>query len=56
MPPKGLARQPGKVVEINYHEVDSKLRLDESQGTSSVVSPILISSEGNLSQTLEHHK
>ena len=56
MPPKVLAGQPGKVVEINYHEVDSKLRLDESQGTSSVVSPILISSEGNVRETIEYHK
>ena len=56
MPPKVLAGQPGKVVEITYHEVDSKLRLDDRQGTSSAVSPILISSEGNVRETIERHK
>ena len=53
MPPKVLAWRPGKVVEITYHEVDSRLRLDESQ---SAVSPILISCEGNLRETIKHHK
>ena len=56
MPPKVLAGQPGKVVEITYHEVDFKLRLDYRQGTSSSVSPILISSEGNVRETIEYHK
>ena len=56
MPPKVLAWKPGKVVEINIHEVNSKLRLDESQKTRSACSPILISSEGKLRQTIEHHK
>ena len=56
MPPKVLAWQPGKVVEITYHEVDGKLRLLDGQGTSSADSPILISSEGNVSETIENHK
>ena len=56
MPPKVLAGQPGKVVEINYHEVDSSLRLDDCPGTSSAVSPILISSDGNVRETIEYHK
>ena len=56
MPPKVLAGQPGKVVEITYHEVDSKLRINDSLGASSAHSPILISSEGNVRETIEHHK
>ena len=56
MPQKVLAGQPGKVVEITYHEVDSKLRLTDSLGTSSADSPILISSEGNVRETIKHHK
>ena len=43
---------PGKVVEITYHEVDSKLRLDDSQGTSAV-GPVLVSCEGNVKETVE---
>ena len=56
MPPKVGAWRPGKIVEITYHEVDSKLRLDDSLGTSSAHCPILISSEGNVRETIEHHK
>ena len=56
MPPKVLAWKPGKVVEINIHEVNSKLRLDESQKNRSACSPILISSEGKLRQTIEHQQ
>ena len=56
MPPKVLAGQPGKVVEVTYHNIDSKLRLDKSQGTSSAVSPVLISAEGNMRETIKHHK
>ena len=55
MPPK-VGAWPGKVVEITYHEVDSKLRLNDNLGASSAHSPILISSEGNVSETIEHHK
>ena len=56
MPPKGFAWRLGKVVEITYHEVDSKLRLTDSLGASSAESPILIGSEGNVRETIEHHK
>ena len=56
MPPEEFAGQPGKVVEVKYREVDSRLRLDESQRTSSAVSPVLISSEGNVRETIERHK
>ena len=49
---------PGKVVDIAYTEVDSRLRLDDRQRTSSAVnvSPILISSEGNVREAMEYHK
>ena len=41
---------PGKVAEITYREVDSQLRLVDSQGTGAVV---LISCEGNVKETVE---
>ena len=56
MPPKVGTWRLGKVVEITYDEVDSKLRLVDSQGASSADSPILIGSEGNVRETIEHHK
>ena len=55
MPPK-VGAWPGKVVEITYHEVDSQLRINDCLGASSVRGPILISSEGNVKETIEHHK
>ena len=50
--------QLGKVVEITYKrdKVDSNLRLNDSLGTSSAHSPILISSEGNVKDSIEHRK
>ena len=42
---------PGRVVEINFHEVDSQLRMVDSQGTSAV----LISCEGNVRETVERY-
>ena len=56
MPPKVGDWRPGIVAEITYQEVDSDLRLSDSQATvSSGDSPILISSEGNVKETIEHH-
>ena len=55
MPPKVGDWRPGIVAEITYHEVDSKLRLSDSQATATGDSPILISSEGNVKETIEHH-
>ena len=42
MPPEGKPSQPGKIVEISYHEVNSMLRLSDSPGVSSAESPVLI--------------
>ena len=56
MPPKVLASLPGKVAEITYHQVESELRLTDSLGAGSTDSPILIGSEGDLRETIEHHK
>ena len=49
---------PGRVVEITYHEEESKLRLSDcSLGTDSAAhGPILIGSEGNVGETIERHK
>ena len=56
MPPKVEAWLSGKVVDITYHQVDSQLRLHDSLGSSPADSPILIGSEGNVRETIEHHK
>ena len=45
MPPGGSPSQPGKIVEITYQEVNSKLRLSDSPGASSAHSPVLIREE-----------
>ena len=42
MPPGGSPSQPGKIVEITYHEENSKLRLSDGPEVSSAHSPILI--------------
>ena len=55
MPPKSEA-WPGRIVEITYHEVGSKLRLGDSPGPGSARSPILISSEGKVGETIKHHR
>ena len=44
---------PGKVVEVTYREVDSQLRLVDSQGTIAE-GPVLISCDGNVKETVEH--
>ena len=56
MPPKVGAWRPVKVTEITYQEVDSELRLTDSLGVSSTHSPVLIGSEGNVRETIEHRK
>ena len=43
---------PGKVVEITYHEVDSQLRLVDSDGTMTD-GPVLVSCDGNLKETVD---
>ena len=49
---------PGRVVEITFHEEESKLRLSDCRlgADSAAQSPILIGSEGNVGETIEHHK
>ena len=42
MPPEGKPSQPGKIVEISYHEVNSMLRLSDSPGVNYADSPVLI--------------
>ena len=42
MPPNVRPSQPGKIVEITYHELNSELRLSDSPGASSSHTPILI--------------
>ena len=42
MPPGGSPSQPGKIVEISYHEVNSMLRLSDSPGVNYADSPVLI--------------
>ena len=54
MPPKSET-WPGRIVEITYHEEGSKLRLGDSPGPESARSPFLISSEGNVGETIERH-
>ena len=53
MPPKVVS---GKVVDITYSEVNSQLKLVDSLGAISADSPILLSSERNVRETIEHHK
>ena len=45
---------PGKVAEIPFHEVDSKLRLkdDDSQETNAVA-PVLIGCDGSVEETVK---
>ena len=42
-----------KVAEITYHELNSKLRIS---GTASDKSPILLGSDTDVRETIEHHK
>ena len=56
MPPRNYS-WPGRVVDITYHEEESKLRLGDGLGTDSAAhSPVLIGSEGGVGETIEHHK
>ena len=56
MPPRNEA-WPGRVVDITYHEEESKLRLSDGLGTDSTgQSPVLIASEGDVGETIQHHK
>ena len=52
MPPVVGPWRPGKVVGITFQEVDSELRLTDDQGAG----PTLIGSEGNVKETIKHHK